>query len=71
MNKIAEAYVGMHTPVSAKKTPQNFISEAKKEIANESDNDYINDPEVQDLIENYTKSDLISMVTFLAKKLAV
>lgn len=71
MNKIAEAYVNMHKePKSETKTPQSIISEAKKEISNESDNDYIDDPEIKDLIENYSKADVISIVTILAKKLA-
>lgn len=72
-NKIAEAYVGMHKqePKVEAKTPQKIISEAKQELANESDNDYTQDPEIKDLIENYSKSDIISIVSILAKKLSV
>ena len=72
MNKIEEAYVNMQNEDSKSeaKTPQSIISEAKKEIANESDNDYLADPEIKDLVENYSKSDVIAIVTVLAKKLA-
>ena len=69
MNKIQEAYVGMHSKPEVK-TPQMIISEAQKEISKESDNDYSSEPVVKDLIENYSKADLINMVTVLAKKLS-
>lgn len=64
MNNVEDVYKKMVVEsVVKQKTPTEILKNAKENL-NESD-DYLNDPEFKDLIENYSKSDLLKLVSTL------
>lgn len=66
-NSVSKAYIGMVEEASTltKKTPTDIIKEAKDAMSETED--YSSDPEIVDLIENYSKADLIQLIVTLSK----